>query len=211
MKALQTNAVMMLMVITVVGSVGGSFAIIQQDQPTASGYSEDLAVVGHVELKQIDNESGQIKAYRQSDNVVVNQGLLTILDLTFGNTISGDRNGVAESIVDHIALGNQIAPTAAAVGDTGLQAEVVGCTRQVLADDGTAVGNQVVVTATFDASVIAACAVTVTELGLFTELTSGGADQLFARQASFTGIILTTSDSLQVTWTVGMADDAVGT
>ena len=209
MKTLQTNAVLMLMAITVVGSVGGSFAIIQQDQPTASGYSENLAIVGHVELKLIDNESGQIKAYRQSDNVVVNDGLETILDLTFGNTISGDRNGVVESIVDFLALGNQVAPTASAVGDTGLQAEVALCARVALSDSASA-GQQVVITGTFDASVDTDCAVTVTELGLFTESASGGADQLFARQASFTSIVLTTSDSLQVTWTVGMADDGVG-
>jgi len=210
MKTLQTNAVVMLMAIAVVGSVGGSFALIQQDQPTASGYSEDLAIVGHVELKVTDNETGQIKAYRQSDNVVVNDGLETILDLTFGNTISGDRNGVAESIVDFLALGNQVAPAAAAVGNTGLQAEVALCARVALADSASA-GQQVVITGTFDASTDADCAVTVTELGLFTEAASGGADQLFARQSSFASIVLTTSDSLQVTWTVGMADDGVGT
>jgi len=211
MKTLQTNAVVMLMVITVVGSVGGSFAIMQQDQPTASGYSEDLAIVGHVELKLIDNESGLIKAYRQSDNVVVNDGLETILDLTFGDAITGNLNGQTDSTVDFIGLGDQVAPTAAAAGDVALQLEETTCPRDALVDAGSA-GQTVVVTGTFDASVDAGCATTVTELGLFTEATNGAAnDQLFARQASFAGIVLTVTDSLQVTWTIGMADDGIGT
>lgn len=202
----------MLMAITVVGSVGGSFAIIQQDQPTASVYSEDLAIVGHVELKLIDNESGLIKAYRQSDNVVVNDGLQTILDLTFGDAISGNRNGVTDSTVDFLAMGDQVAPTAAAVGNTALQLEETTCPRSAIVNDPASAGQTVVITGTFDASVNAGCATTVTELGLFTESVNGAAnDQLFARQASFTGIVLTVSDSLQVTWTIGMADDGVGT
>ena len=172
--------------------------------------SDAFAILGHVTMVLTDNESGMITEYRQSDNVVVNDGLQLMLDLTFGEAISGNLNGVTDTTVDFMALGNVTSPTAANVADTGLETEVSACSRIGLTDSGGGSGQTISVKATFDASIDNDCAETITELGLFTASTAGGSDQLFARQASFSPITLSITDSLAVTWTVGLADDETG-
>lgn len=196
----------MIMAIAIV-SAGSAYTVSHVSaSPVAT--NDAFALVGHVTMVLTD-ETGMITQYRQTDNVVTNDGLETILDLTFGDAMFGSTglNGVTESTVSHMAMGNQTSPTAAAVGNTALQAEVTDCARIAIVGL-TSTGQTATLTATFDATSDAECATTVTELGLFTESTNGaGADQLFARQASFSSITLTTSDSLAVTWTVGLADD----
>lgn len=190
-------------------SAGSAYAVSHVSAAPVTS-NDAFAIVGHVTMVLYDNESGEIKAYRQSDNLVVNDGLETILDYIFGDTLFGSTglNGVTETVVSHMALGNKVSPPVANATATGLDAEVSACTRIAIA--GSATGLTATLTATFDAAADNNCAVTVSELGLFTESAAGGNDQLFAKQSTFTPITLTTADSLAVTWTVGMADDGTG-
>ena len=190
-------------------SAGSAYAVSHVSAAPVTS-NDAFAIVGHVTMVLYDNESGEIKQYRQSDNLVVNDGLETILDYIFGDTLLGSSgfNGVSETTVSHMALGNKVSPPIANATATALDAEVTACARVAIA--GSPSGLTATLTATFDAVADNDCAVTVSELGLFTESVAGANDQLFAKQSTFTPITLTTADSLAVTWTVGMADDASG-
>ncbi len=67
------NMALMLVAIVAVAS-GGLLTLVEQDvQATPSATSESGQIIGHVTLVLTD-EDGNIKAYRQTDNAVYNNG-----------------------------------------------------------------------------------------------------------------------------------------
>lgn len=171
-------------------------------------------ITGHIELVAKDKD-GNIKAYRQTDNLIVNNGqncaakaLFSLLTVTQNSGV-GLCTGAVTKPFTVIAIGT--GSTAANKADVGLGTESSGGglsrsqidTAIVWSNStGSSTTNtnsaQVVLQKTFTLSSGSA---TITESGLFND-TATATGGLFARQ-TFTGIGLTTvGDALTVKWTV---------
>lgn len=164
-----------------------------------------VPMLGHVTMT-VKDAQGNILAYHQGDNVVVNQAEDCLSDKVFG--IPSPQCHTGGAVYSVIGLGNQSSPSAANKTNTGLQHEVTnqaGLTRlaastltETDATSGAPVSDVLQVQFT-DSSPSAA---TITEAGLFnsTVVSSVG---MFAHQ-TFTGVTLNSGDSLTVKWTVTM-------
>jgi len=179
------------------GSLGASL------QPTT--LSENPMFLGHIELVAKD-VNGDIKSYRQTDNLVVNVGKSCAAVQIFGNPTNGTQStacgGPTRNAFTFIAIGTATASPAA--GDTALGAQVGGRANNgtYSLENGTAgaiganAANPVyAIQTTFHPT-----ANTIAEAGIFDASTNG---HLFAHQ-QFTGISLAASDTLTVTWRVSM-------
>ncbi len=203
MKTQNTYAILVLAVAAV--SSGLTFQAIGMVEDAPVGTTDESGISGHITATLYD-EDGYIKAYRQTDNRIVDRGLDVIGDLVFGLTLV-----TGESVIDAMAIGTGAA--ASAVGDVDLQTRAgLGgvCANQTFAflqgDSGT---GHINVTATSSFLGSAGCDGTITEAGLFDNLAGAPTGNLFARQA-FSPIGLTTSDSLDITWTIQIDDDGTG-
>jgi hypothetical protein len=173
---------------------------------------------GHVTLTATD-PSGNIKAYRQTDNLVVNQGENCALKLLFqespgaaGNTVCTGINSKGYKIIaignstNAVASDHYILPGRHLAADnsthkaiTGLAAKQATTTTWTNSTtSGTGTTASVVQSATFTNT--AATAQTVSESGLFNS-TNDDSNTMFARQ-TFTTISLNPNDALTVQWTV---------
>lgn len=163
-----------------------------------------VPMLGHVTLTVTDPK-GNILAYHQGDNVVVNQAEDCLSDKVFGIASLTCSTGGAHYNV--IAIGNQSSPAAAAKTDTALDHEITTPSTMTRATATT----QTETDATSGAPVSdvlqyqftnAGSANTVTEAGLFNS-TTVSAVGMFAHQ-TFSGVTLNSGDSLTVKWTVTM-------
>ncbi len=181
--------------------------------------------MGHVTLTVTDTD-GNIKAYRQTDNLVVNQGENCALKLLFqevpGAAVSGTdpdcagantkgykiiaignaTNAVAS---DHAKLGSIYPVTTNSTHITGLvpkQTTTTTWTNSTGSGAGTTAS--VVQSATFTNT--SGNAQTVTESGLFNS-TDESTNSMFARQ-TFTSVSLNANDALTVQWTVTLGGTA---
>jgi len=193
MKSNQKNVALMFLGIVAI-SAGGAFAVMQNTQ-TSTLQSESSSVLGHIQFVLTDAD-GNVKAYRQTDNLVVTEGRNTVADLTFPN-INANGNGT-DNKFSYIGIGT--GATAPAAGNIGEQTLISGCSRlqdTTVTSPGT---GQAQVDATFSG---ANCAATVTESVLSNSGTGAAANagEILARQ-TFTGIAVGASDSLTVTWTI---------
>lgn len=169
-------------------------------QPTK--LSEDPMLLGHIELVAKDI-NGNIKAYRQTDNLVVNTGKSCAAVLIFGAPTNGTQSTTTcGTTMRNIAIGT--ATAAPAAGDTALGAQVGGratngtysLENSTSGATGSPASNPTyAIQTTFHPT-----AVTVAEAGIFDAGTNG---HMFAHQ-QFTGISLASSDTLTVTWRVTM-------
>ena len=193
MTTIQKNVALMFLGIVAISS-GGAFAVMQNTQ-APSIQAESSSMLGHIQFVLADAD-GNVKAYRQTDNLVVTEGRNTIADLAFPN-INANGNAT-DNKFSYIGIGT--GSTAAAAGDIGEQTPIAACARvqdTAVTSTGTGIG---VVDATFSG---ANCAGTITE----SVLTNSGkgsaanAGEILARQ-TFTGIAVGASDSLTVTWTI---------
>ena len=193
MTTIQKNVALMFLGIVAI-STGGAFAVMQNTQaPTVQ--PESSSVLGHIQFVLTDAD-GNVKAYRQTDNLVVTEGRNTIADLAFPN-INANGNAT-DNKFKYIGIGT--GSTAAAAGDVGEQTLIGGCTRILDATVTSPGTGQAQVDATFSG---ASCAATVTESVLSNSGTGSAANagEILARQV-FTGIAVGASDSLTVTWTI---------
>lgn len=182
-------------------------------------------ITGHVTTIVRDSQ-GNIKEYRQSDNLIVNQGENCALKLLFqattgaaGSTVCAGANTVGFRFIE---IGNVSATqsgtpanpistdfrlygshNATTTGNNpGLvrkEATTVTWSNNTSATSST--GASVILSATFTNS--GSSSKTVNESGLFNTTlgASGATDAMFARQ-TFSTITLAASDSLTVQWTV---------
>jgi len=176
--------------------------------------SDGMKISGHVTTIATD-ANGNIKAYRQTDNVVVNNGKDCVTKLLFGGSTTrgaagtGTCTGLLNAPFTAIAVGNRSGTTTVATTNSSLthEANGNGLSRQV--------GTVTYTNATSTASSITVIQTTfgpltglssggtqVTESGLFnsTTVNAGG---MFAHQA-ISSIALNTGDSLTIKWTINV-------
>jgi hypothetical protein len=162
----------------------------------ATTYSGGEKSLGHLEVVDKDS-SGNIKAYRQTDNVVTLVGRTCTSVLVFGTTAALQCNqGATSQTFSYIAIGS--GSTAATTADSTLVNSLSSAQRS-----GYTVTNS---TVTPTVGAIAAQSVvfsfvasnTVAESGIF-DTTSGG--HLYARQ-TIAPIGVNPGDTLTITWKI---------
>lgn len=185
-----------------------------QTSTTATGL-----ITGHVVTTLTDSD-GNIKAYRQSDNLIVNNGENCVSKMLFGASGGGSTGsnvctGAITEGFRYIAIGNS--STAANSADTGLGAEYsAGSGVPSLAakfstitwtnstGSGTGTTAQAVMAATFTNG--NTNPQVVRESGLFNG-TNAATNGMFARQ-TFSDITMNNGDSLTVQWTINVGGTA---
>ena len=207
-------------------SVTGAFSDLK---PLTSNAATGF-LIGHVEI-EARNSNGELFAYRQSDNAVVDDGEQCILKMLFGTTgmtndgrgeylattsdgsISatvGACTGILTGAWDIIAIGE--GTTTPADTDVILETEFTSATGAGLDrayattktwTNGTgATTTKIVLKNTFTST--SGDTESVTESGLFNSTVVAGSGML-AHQ-TFTAVSLTSGDSITVTWTFTVGD-----
>ena len=172
-----------------------------------SSTSDSGFVQGHTTLTVYD-ENGYVKSYAQSDNAIVQNGMTTLVQETFGLTTEAVTGGIGSSTgpVSHMGIGT--GAVAAVGGDSTLTA-VVNCVRQAATFTSTGAGPSgdfatitVRASATFSGgagSTVCSFASSITEAGMFNA--AGSAGEMFARNAGFTPVTtLGATDTLDIDW-----------
>ena len=187
--------------------VGGTYFGMQQTNEYGANLSTSSGMLmGHVTATVVGPD-GEIKAYRQSDNAIVEQGMEIIAGQVFegANATAGFKTvglQAGASPVDAIGIGTVgggISSQASSITHNNCQNQTVAWTTQT--DNGTgafSVGNIAMIgingSATFGPS--AQCADTYLEAGAFDNDTSGA---IFARN-TFNSVTLGAADSLIINW-----------
>lgn len=169
--------------------------------------SDSGFVQGHTTLTVYD-ENGYVKSYAQSDNAIVQNGMTTLVQETFGLTteaVTGDI-GASTGPVSHMGIGTG---SLAAVGSDSTLTTITGCVRQAATFTSAgagASGNFATITvrasATFSGGTVgSSCSAVadITEAGMFNA--AGSAGEMFARNAAFAAVTeLGATDTLDITW-----------
>ncbi len=195
MKTPNTYAILVIAVAAV--SSGLTFQAIGVGEDAPAGTADESGIYGHITATLYD-EDGNVKAYRQTDNRIVDRGLDVLADLVFGTSLT-----TTPSVIDIMAVG--VSGTASAVGQTDLldRTGLSGCTNATLTWSEGATGPSLVnVTETASFLGNAGCNAGIQEAGLF-DANNGN---MFARQ-SFSVINVGSSDQLDITWSVQINDD----
>jgi len=151
MTTVNKNLAMVLIAVVAV-STGGVLAFTENAQPlqTPTSQKELPVVLGHIELVAKDSQ-GNIIAYRQTDNLVVSQGLNSTINKLFGAGLQPNTCGActAPGLFNYVGVGtgstvlytdtittfattqrgNHVLGTVAAIssgGGTGMGAQIVG-------------------------------------------------------------------------------------
>lgn len=206
MLGIGKNIGLLLLSITVIFA-GTTFtmALDADESPTSdSGF-----VQGHTTLTVYD-ENGYVKSYAQSDNAIVQNGMTTLVQETFGAVGAGGvvtgNIGSSTGPVTHMGIGTG---SLAAVGSDSTLTPITGCAREAAAftsGGAGASGNFATITVRASASFSggatgSSCSATasITEAGMFNA--AGTAGEMFARNAGFTAVTtLGTADTLDITW-----------
>lgn len=199
----------MILIGVVVMSTSGVYSLTQSVPAQAgTGTTEQPVVLGHIELVTKD-KYGNIKAYRQTDNMVVSNGLNATVNDLFGSAL---QTTSASTVKTFSYVGVGTSNTAVAYTDTLLTAQrgnrLPGTVTAIQAGGGTGMGAQIV--ATWGAGKLANASSTTTtiqEAGLFdagntTNTPTSSMANLYAHQVISPGISLGTSDTLTVTWKI---------
>lgn len=165
------------------------------DSTTKSTLDSAAYMTGHLKLTAYD-ENGNVKAYRQTDNIVLNKGDDCMAELIFDNT--GTDQCTQEQLFDvvHIGTGSDgstsegDAPPLPITCTTSINAT----TSAVTAASGTG-GSQTLLTAAFNN-----VGANIDEAALKDSVACGGGNALAYQQ--FTEIPLGANDDLTVEWTI---------
>ncbi len=198
----------MLVAIVAVAS-GGFFTLVEQDtQATPSATSEQGKIMGHVTMVLTD-EDGNIKAYRQTDNAVHDDGFNQIIDDAFGSAACVGCQNVDTTDFDVIGIGTGIVPAALSATDlTAPTGTATLCDRVADPTGATSVADSFLVTisasfggsaSTADMANVACEGTAIIEAGLFNSATDA-TGEMFAAQAFSAINIASTTDVLTVTW-----------
>ena len=167
---------------------------------TGTDYQEQSGnILGHVTLVAQDS-SGNIKAYRQMDNVVTNVGRTCTAQAVFGGLSSS--NCQTRGAFQYIGIGSATATELTA--DTGLGASIAGYPPQVrttysLSNSTGATGGIAVMSTTYGFTNTQ----TVAEADLQDSASTGASLQhTFAHKAISPTIGVASGDTLTVTWTI---------
>ncbi len=214
---LNTTTLVLGVALAVVAGLFGStiFGLVGTKTDTQTNPSAAAMMTGHVETIVTD-AVGNVKEYRQSDNLIVNQGENCVSKLLFtadagGSTTTGVCTGALTQGFTVIAIGNNTsvagntnstlgAEYTAANGNTALARQTA---TTITLTNSTAVTGISQATALLEATFTnGGTTQSVSESGLFNS-TSQTADGMFARQ-QFTAVSLNNGDSLTVRWTVNI-------
>ena len=144
---------------------------------------ENLKVKGRLNIVLKDKQ-GEVKDTREVDNLVVTTGL---------NFIASRMEGVSDSVMSHMAIGE--GTTAAAANNTDLE-QILG-SREAL-DSTTNTNNTVVYVASFEAGDGTGA---VTEAGIFNASTAG---TMLCRTV-FSVVNKGADDTMTITWTITLS------
>jgi len=195
MKTPNTYAILVIAVAAI--SSGLTFQAIGMEEDAPTGTADESGIYGHITATLYD-EDGNVKAYRQTDNRIVDTGLDVLSDLVFGTTIT-----TTPSVIDIMAVGVSGTVSAAAQTDLLDRTGLSGCTNATVNFGPGATGAGFVnVTDTVSFLGSLGCNAGIQEAGLF-DANNGN---MFARQ-SFGVINVGGSDSLDITWSIQINDD----
>ncbi|RDJ32043.1 MAG: hypothetical protein DWQ18_00075 [Crenarchaeota archaeon] len=215
-------------IVALSGVLAGNMALgfFDNDSSSANSLATSGLMTGHVTMTVYDAD-GNIKAYQQSDNIIVNQGENCAVKTLFGNVtgatgvICGDDVTDGPGHFNVIAIGNQTVGTdTAADGNLKLVNEhnqtnsgftrVRDTTPAYTAASGSTAAKVVLSNAfTLAADGSAGSSRTVSESGLFNATIGASmqathnADAMFARQ-TFSPITVNAGETLTVEWTVNV-------
>ena len=224
MKTKSTMTVLVAALAVLSGAMGLTISGAFSDQGMTTAYNKNVAVglmTGHLEI-EAHRPNGELFAYRQFDNAVVDDGEQCILKLLFAtsgtnansdgrgeytSTGNGHCTGALTGAWDVIAIG-----TGTTAGSTEtlvkLDNEITsnGMPRGVATEKNWTNGTipQIVMKKTFT-STQASGTTAVTESGLFNSTTADGSGML-ARN-NFDAVTLSNGDSITITWTFKVGDN----
>lgn len=195
-----TKFIAVLIGIAAIVSIGGAYALVQSNQPASEMHADGMKTMGHVALV-VYGPDGAIKAYRQTDNLVVSNGDNATVNQMFG--VSRTTTGTVGTF-KAVAVGT--GTSGPFTTDTALGTQVG---HKVIATTSisTATRGNVVLTANFAAGKITnSTNQAITEAGIFDNSAANpnsNSTNMFARQ-TFNSISIGSSDTLQITWTVNI-------
>ena len=223
MKTKSTITVLVAALAVLSGAMGMTLTGTFSDQGIMTASNKNVAVglmTGHLEI-EAHRPNGELYAYRQFDNAVVDDGEQCILKLLFATTGQGEAGrgeytstgagqctGALTGAWDVIAIG-----TGTTAGSTEtlvkLDNEITsnGMPRGVATDKtwGNGTIPQIVMKKTFTSTQGGGGTTAVTESGLFNSTTVNGSGML-ARN-NFSAVTLSNGDSITITWTFKVGDN----
>lgn len=179
--------------VILVGSIATvSLAFVQNNELSANTLKSTAGVLGHVTLTATD-ENGNVVAYRQTDNVIINGGDDCLIEDAFGAATNCQNT---TNVFDDVHIGTtQTSFTEGTTGLTTWSKTTAGTVGAATAATGST-GAQVTVTASFlDVSA------SIAEAALYNSNLSS-ADVLALQ--SFSPISLGPTDDLTIQWTVAI-------
>ena len=224
MNSKSTIIVLVAALAVLSGAMGMSMTGAFSDQEFMTASSKNVAVglmTGHLEI-EARHADGELYAYRQTDNEVVDDGEQCILKMLFATSLSGDAGrgeytstgactgkltgawdvigiGTTTTGADdvNIKLGNETSGILANYTD-GVEGLERGVATTKTWTNGTAdTTTKIVMSKTF--TNLSGNAHTIAESGLFNSTTVAGSGILAHKE--FTGVALSTNDSITITWT----------
>jgi hypothetical protein len=218
MKSVNKNLAMVLMGIVAM-STGGVYALTQEVQATQSTQGTTVGqeipvMLGHLQIVAKD-KYGNIKAYRQTDNLVVSNGLNETINYLFGSALQ-HTSDTTLGLVKYVGVGTSA--TAVSYSDIGLNSpqssKRTGTVTAIAPSVGSSgEGAQIAATWTGGGTGAlnnnTASAVNIVEAGLFdsnanSTNTSAANSNMYAHQ-TFSAIAINSGDSLTVTWKITFA------
>ena len=200
--------VALLMGLAVIASVGAAYALTQTVQSPQGVHVEHSGMLGHLQLV-LYGPDGQIKTYRQSDNIVVINGDNATADKMFFPSGQGRKlttcsscNSANVGIFQYIGVGTgNSGPTAV---DTALGTQVSN-KKLGAVSNGTGSHGTAQIQVTFPANRLTnSSTANIQEAGLFdTQFNGSAASNMFSRQI-FSSIGVNPADTLQITWTIAI-------
>lgn len=144
-------------------------------------FDDSISCVGNVKIKVLDQD-GKVKEERDLKNLVVSTGL---------NYICSRMKDATATAMSHMAIGT--GTTAAAAGDTalGTQLDIQSLTSTTVST------NTIAYVASFGTGLTGA----VTESGIFNAASAG----TMLCRVVFSAVNLSSTDTLQVTWTLTLS------
>ena len=184
--------------------ITGTFAL-ADDSFNSQTFSETVdrgLIYGHVEATLYD-EFGNVKAYTQSDNTIVDVGLDMILNNLIEPPITGISNATLGD-VSHMQIGT--ATVEAGATNSTIDA-ISGCITTAITASSSGTGV-VLLEATFTVGINGSnCGTAIGEAGLFDGATGSGSDSLFAQNKFASTVPLGVDDSLDIDWTFTFTDN----
>lgn len=213
MEKYKVPAIVAITAILVASGTLLSTGVLSSQDTSGSTMAEQSGFLGHVTLVATD-PNGQVFAYRQGDNAILDNGANCIGNLVFGAQNATGSGQILKAncagVFKYVAVGtNSTATSVAARGSGAFLQELASTSR---GDASTSPINYGVTNSTGTGSAGAAHAViaqnisigssgTVATVGLADSATVGGGN-LFARQQLGSTIAVNSGDTIKVTWSI---------